>query len=98
MIKIFSPTDKVFNSNGDAVVNATRAVIHKDIHTLHDLGEKVEAKAKAHDQQEQAGMAQEKVTCEQAHAEASLFFRRAFQLAHISATRGILSWSARCIP
>ena len=29
MIKIFSPTDKVFNSNGDAVVNATRAVIHK---------------------------------------------------------------------
>ena len=29
MIKIFSPTDKGFNSNGDAVVNATRAVIHK---------------------------------------------------------------------
>ena len=29
MIKVFSPTDKVFTSNGDAVVNATRAVIHK---------------------------------------------------------------------
>ena len=29
MIKIFSPTDTVFTSNGDAVVNATRAVIHK---------------------------------------------------------------------
>jgi phage minor structural protein len=29
MIKIFGPTDKVFNSNGDVVVNATRAVVHK---------------------------------------------------------------------
>ena len=29
MIKVFSPTDKVFNTNGDAVINATRAVVHK---------------------------------------------------------------------
>lgn len=29
MIKIFSPTDTVFTSNGDAVVNATRAVVTK---------------------------------------------------------------------
>lgn len=29
MIKIFSPTDTTFETNGDAVVNATRAVVHK---------------------------------------------------------------------
>lgn len=29
MIKVFSPTDKVFNTNGDAVIKATRAVVHK---------------------------------------------------------------------
>lgn len=29
MIKIFSPTDTVFTTNGDAVVNATRAVVTK---------------------------------------------------------------------
>ena len=29
MIKIFSPTDKVFSSNGDTVIKATRAVVHK---------------------------------------------------------------------
>lgn len=30
MIKIFSPTDRVFTSNGDAVINPTRAVVHKE--------------------------------------------------------------------
>lgn len=29
MIKVFSPTDTVFTTNGDAVINATRAVVHK---------------------------------------------------------------------
>lgn len=29
MIKIFSPTDKVFTSNGDIVIEATRANVHK---------------------------------------------------------------------
>lgn len=29
MIKVFSPTDTTFETNGDAVVNATRAVVHK---------------------------------------------------------------------
>ena len=29
MIKVFSPTDKTFTSNGDAVINATRAVVTK---------------------------------------------------------------------
>ena len=29
MIKIFSPTDDTFTSNGDAVINPTRAVVHK---------------------------------------------------------------------
>lgn len=29
MIKIFSPTDRVFTSNGDAVIKATRANVHK---------------------------------------------------------------------
>lgn len=29
MIKIFSPTDTTFESNGDVVVNATRSIIHK---------------------------------------------------------------------
>lgn len=29
MIKIFSPTDNTFTSNGDAVINPTRAVVHK---------------------------------------------------------------------
>lgn len=29
MIKIFSPTDKVFSSNGDIVIKATRANVHK---------------------------------------------------------------------
>lgn len=29
MIKVFSPTDTTFDTNGDAVVNATRAVVHK---------------------------------------------------------------------
>ena len=29
MIKVFSPTDTTFDTNGDAVINATRAVVHK---------------------------------------------------------------------
>ena len=29
MIKVFSPTDTTFTSNGDAVIQATRAVVHK---------------------------------------------------------------------
>lgn len=29
MIKVFSPTDTIFTTNGDAVINATRAVVHK---------------------------------------------------------------------
>lgn len=29
MIKVFSPTDTTFTTNGDAVINATRAVVHK---------------------------------------------------------------------
>ena len=29
MIKVFSPTDTTFETNGDAVINATRAVVHK---------------------------------------------------------------------
>ena len=29
MIKVFSPADTVFTTNGDAVINATRAVVHK---------------------------------------------------------------------
>lgn len=30
MIKIFSPTDRVFTSNGDAVINPLRAIVHKE--------------------------------------------------------------------
>ena len=29
MLKVFSPVDTTFTSNGDAVIQATRAVIHK---------------------------------------------------------------------
>lgn len=29
MLKVFQPTDKVFNTNGDAVINATRAIVKK---------------------------------------------------------------------
>lgn len=30
MIKLFSQTDTVFNSNGDVVINATKAIVHKE--------------------------------------------------------------------
>lgn len=30
MIKIFSPTDKIFSSNGDVVIQPHRAKVHKE--------------------------------------------------------------------
>lgn len=30
MLKVFSSTDKIFNSNGDAVINGARAIVHKE--------------------------------------------------------------------
>lgn len=30
MIKIFSPTDKIFSSNGDVVLQAVKAKVHKE--------------------------------------------------------------------
>ena len=30
MLKVFSSTDRIFNSNGDAVINGARAIVHKE--------------------------------------------------------------------
>ena len=68
-----------------------RPVVDENIHALNDLGQQVETEAKAHDEQEQAGVALENVAEEKAHAEASFCFLRALQLAHSSVMRGILS-------
>ena len=30
MIKVFSITDKIYNSNGDKIIQPTKAVVHKE--------------------------------------------------------------------
>ena len=38
MIKIFSPTDKIFSSNGDVVLRPLRAKVHKEDNFYLDMG------------------------------------------------------------
>ena len=37
MLKVFQPTDKVFSTNGDAVINATRAIVKKVDNSTFEL-------------------------------------------------------------